>query len=226
MTEDELKGWFNEIAGWVPRSGIQAGNGTSPEAARFLPEAESALAAAFPPGHALHVQWAKVKSVVQTTNFQSGARNDAFFLLVGIFDSGHGQLKAGRRGSFTSVVRSAAENDLLSVADELLDTKFPSAAAGVMAGGALEVHLRGLCDRHGVKWDGKAQIENYKAALEREHKANPPNGITTTDGKLVTAWGGLRNDAAHKPDEFTKQRTPEDVRAMITGIRQFIARTT
>lgn len=225
MTEAELKKWFEEIAASVPREGIQAGTGTSPEATRFLPEAESALAAAFPPNHVLHRQWEKVKGMVQTPNFDPFARNDAFYLLVGIFDSGHAQLKAGRRGNFTSIARSSAEDDLLGVASELLDASFHAAGA-VTAGGALEVHLRWLCVSRGVKWEGKDQIEPYKAALERAEKAATGAGITTTDGKLVTAWGGLRNDAAHKPDEFAKVRTVEEVRAMITGVREFIARTT
>jgi hypothetical protein len=37
------------------------------------------------------------------------------------------------------------------------------------------------------------------------------------------AWCGLRNEAAHDPGNF--KRTKEEVKLMIEGIRQFIART-
>ena len=47
---------------------------------------------------------------------------------------------------------------------------------------------------------------------------------SATEGKNVTAWGGRRNDAAHKPTEF--KASAEEVRLMIEGIRQFVARTT
>jgi hypothetical protein len=45
---------------------------------------------------------------------------------------------------------------------------------------------------------------------------------SVTDGKLVTAWGGIRNDAAHAPGSFA--RTAQDVGSMILGVREFIAR--
>lgn len=223
MTEAMLRAWFDEIQRELPK------DPSGPEMyqmPKFMADAESALSAAFPPLHPLLRQWRETHQEAMNSTEGSFVRLEAYRHMTGIFESGHHQLDERRRGDFTSVVRSAAENDLLGVAEELLDNKYPTASAAVTAGGALEVHLRGLCERQSVKWEGKDQIENYKAALEREHKADSSKGITTTDGKLVTGWGGSRNDAAHRPDEFSRTRTSDDVRAMITGVREFIARTT
>lgn len=226
MTEDELRKWFDELQRMIPRSGRHIANGISDEAARFLPEAESALRTAFPGEHPLCVAWTRAHSDAFDVNrSRPGAGDVAWARLVGIFDSAHAQLKAGRRGSFVSTVRRAAEEDMLGVAEALIDEGYRAASA-VTAGGALEVHLRGLCVRAGIQWAGKDQIENYKAALEREHKTDATKGIGTSDAKSVTAWGGLRNDAAHKPDEFIKTRTEAEIRVLIESIRQFIARTT
>jgi hypothetical protein len=62
----------------------------------------------------------------------------------GIFASAHEQLREGRLDSFIDTVRAQAEDDLLEQAEALRDDGL-LVAATVLAGGALEVHLRQLC---------------------------------------------------------------------------------
>ena len=39
---------------------------------------------------------------------------------------------------------------------------------------------------------------------------------------MVTGWGQIRNEAAHALNQFN--RTPEQVKLMISAVRDFIAR--
>ena len=228
MTEDELRKWFDEIAVGVVREG-QTTERTAPgttAANRFLADAESAIQMAFPAHHPIRRQWGGVSiQVALGGRTNSRERYDAFHRLIAIFDSAHAQLMKGRRGSFANTLRVAAENDLLGSAEELLDLKFPVAVAAVVAGGALEIHLKWMCTTRGLT-PTKDQIEPYRLALDAAEKAAPGTGLTVTDGKLVIGWGGLRNDAAHDPVKFSTVHTVPEVRAMITQVREFIARTT
>ena len=91
--------------------------------------------------------------------------------------------------------------------------------AAVMAGSTLEVHLRKLCDKNDIETvntDGKSK----KADLLNAELAKA-DVYTKLDQKNVTAWLGLRNNAAHgNYSEYTK----EQVEILIEGVRNFIAR--
>jgi len=93
-------------------------------------------------------------------------------------------------------------------------------AATVIAGGALESHLRHLCTRASVTPKAHS-ISGYEQALATERKAGREI-ISANDGKNVTSWGGWRNDAAHTPATFTRSKA--EVRVLVEGIRQFVSR--
>jgi hypothetical protein len=129
-------------------------------------------------------------------------------------------LAAGRLSSLVDGIKADTVADFLDQADDLVASKHEVAAA-VIAGGALETFLHHLCAMHGRQWQPPGSIEKYRAVLA----AATSNGdvvLDETDGKLVTSWGGIRNDAAHTPTAF--KRTPEEVTAMILGITQFVKR--
>jgi hypothetical protein len=111
---------------------------------------------------------------------------------------------------------------LLDQADVLARQNY-IAAATVVAGGALETFLHFTCDKNGLTWQGHGSIEKYKDALAQARKGGNEI-ISATDEKQVSAWGGSRNDAAHKPGDF--QGTVESAKLMVEGIRQFISRYT
>ena len=77
-------------------------------------------------------------------------------------------------------------------------------AAAVLAGSTLEVHMRKLCDKHNVKTTSTGKSKNAETLNMELAKAG---AYTKLDQKNLTAWLGLRNNAAHgKYDEYTKDQ--------------------
>lgn len=137
----------------------------------------------------------------------------------GLFDAGRKLLLEGRLESLVAGVQAATIEELLEQADDLLARKY-IVAASVVAGGALETHLRHLCDRHGIAISGDGSLSKYNDALAQARNAGTE--ITSkTQTALVKGWGGIRNDAAHDPSAFAHDAGA--VRSMIDGIRSFMA---
>jgi hypothetical protein len=140
---------------------------------------------------------------------------------VGVVKAALRILEGGHLGTILDGVRADTVVELLDQAEALLP-KYTVAAA-VIAGGALETHLLHLCSRASIVPAGDGSIGKYDGAVAQARNQSPPGVYSTTDSKLVGGWGGIRNDAAHSPTTFTL--TADDVRLMIEGIRQFVART-
>ena len=129
-------------------------------------------------------------------------------------------MRDNRLSSFIDAIRIESESELLEQALVLVNADH-RAAATVIAGGSLETHLRHYVDKHGIPVVGDGSISKYNNAVGQARKDNP-NLYSANDSKQVDAWGGYRNEAAHKPGEFN--RSKEDVKRMIEGIREFISR--
>ncbi len=69
---------------------------------------------------------------------------------------------------------------------------------------------------------GAGSIEKYDGAIAQERNAGTVEVYSATDSKSIKAWGGHRNEAAHHPTNF--KHSPEEVRLMVAGIREFLAR--
>lgn len=142
--------------------------------------------------------------------------------LRGVVVAAVGQIKAGHLGSYADAVRAETVSELLDQADTLCSAA-DVIAATVIAGGALETHLLHLCTRHNIPFAGNGSISIYEGAIASARNAGTITLYDKSDSKQVTAWGGMRNDAAHEPLKFT--RSKDDVSLMIGGIRQFVSRT-
>lgn len=111
--------------------------------------------------------------------------------------------------------------DFLEMAEHLLKEGYKDPAA-VVIGTVLEEHLRQLCGKNGIT------VENEKAGKNVAKKADLLNvelagvGVyNKLDQKSVTAWLGLRNDAAHgKYDEYNKVQ----VELMLQAVTDFLSR--
>jgi hypothetical protein len=211
MTEVELVAWYAKISKVTPDDDT---------AADWITEAESALAAVFPDSHPVRSAWAATRARGGTAIGWTKSKG-IVKEFEGIFASAERQLKEGRLRSITDGIRVETVGECLEVADALLGANHVVAAM-VIAGGALEVHLRHLCGRFGVLPSGNGSISTYNDALSKARNAGTTT-ISASDSKSVTAWGGRRNDAAHSPTTFAA--TVEEVRLIVEGIRQFIART-
>ncbi len=136
----------------------------------------------------------------------------------------HAVLADARAGSLWRGLWDAKNetcSDVLDQAHELAAMGFHAAAA-VLAGGALEAHLKDLCARYRLGWFGSGSISKYDSAIASARNNGSSHVYDLGDTKRVTAWGGTRNEAAHDPKSFSG--TKDLVDNMIQGIREFIAR--
>ena len=141
--------------------------------------------------------------------------------LIGVVGALAIDVEGGFLQRHVTLIRGEVFGDFLEMAAHLVGSNYKDAAA-VIAGSALEAHLKQLC-------------QNREISLERERngQVRPVNADTLNaelaksgayanlDQKNVTAWLGLRNDAAHgNYDAYSKQQ----VVLMIDSIREFIIR--
>ncbi len=185
-------------------------------ATKWLVAARTAMESIFPPEHPVRKQWERVAG-----NNGSVTDEHDFEKLRAVFEAALELLEQGRVTSLVDGVREEAVSELLDQAAHLGDKNYLVAAA-VLAGGALESHLRHLCIKNALQGSGNGSISNYDAAIAVARKAGTML-YSPTDSKLILGWGGLRNDAAHQPTTFSTNQ--EEVRLMIEGIRQFIGRS-
>lgn len=119
------------------------------------------------------------------------------------------------------MVASELFSDFLDMAEHLLGQGYKDAAA-VMIGSVLEEHLRQLCQRHSIdvadEKDGKLVPRKADRLNSELAKSSVYSAI---DQKQVTAWLGLRNEAAHGHyDQYTTQQ----VEQLLSGVISFVAR--
>lgn len=136
------------------------------------------------------------------------------YRLQGVLAALRADYDAGRLQSFQELVNADLFSDFLEMAEYLFDEGYKDPAA-VITGSVLEEHLRKLCGKYGVVLPPKPKLDTMNADLVKS------NAYGKNDQKQVTAWAGIRNDAAHgNYAGYTK----EQVRLMIEGIRGFISR--
>jgi hypothetical protein len=141
--------------------------------------------------------------------------------LVGVLQSLSADLKAGYLRSVEELIHGELFGDFLEMAQHLVDQGYKDAAA-VIAGSALEAHLRQLAKRFGVT------VESVTAKGTEPKKADVVNaelvkagGYSGLDQKNVTAWLGLRNKAAH--GQYAEYQR-DQVALMIDAVRDFTSR--
>ena len=220
MKSDDLLKWFDQVKASQPRGQVVSSLGMHQEGVKWVADAASAIAAAFPQGHELRRQWEALSQLTDTKTTRGPLERQRWEGYVGIFASAREQLHDGRLGSLIDGVRAETEDDFLDQA-EWLRRENALPAAAVVAGGALEIHLRQLCAKNKLVIQGHGTIDKYNVAIAEARN----QGLVIyekSDGSSITSWGQIRNDAAHKPDQF--HATSDQVKLMIDGIRNFISR--
>jgi hypothetical protein len=224
MTPSDFLAWFEQIEKGFMKIGAMPGtiSGVNyydhKDTYRWVAEAGSALEAVFPTAHSIRRTWDdQIKEL--KPEYDRGGSLDS---MRGTFEGATRMLKEKRISTLTDAIRVEAEGDLLDQATALLDSKYLAAAA-VIAGGALEAHLQHLVAKNGLTIDGAGSISKYDGAIGKARNDGTVSVYEAIDGKLVISWGAIRNEAAHDPGSFN--RTQEEVRRMIDGVREFIART-
>lgn len=158
-----------------------------------------------------------IETILGTKDFQ-GYR---VIKIVGVLESLHSDIKAGYLESYAELIHGDVFSDFMEMAHHLIEEGYKDPAA-VIAGAALESHLKQLCEKNSV------EIETATDTGTRPKKADKLNAdlvkinaYSKLDQKNVTAWLGLRNKAAHGEfGEYSK----EQVNLLIDCIRDFITR--
>ncbi len=177
--------------------------------------AAAVVASAVPLHGALAAVWTKA-STAQYDN--PHGHRQAVPKMVGVLTAIRAEVAAGRLRTFEQAVQAFTVGEVLDQAEQLLDKGY-LAAATVLAGGALETHLRHLCARAGLL-DGEANgINDYLGLLDRSRKAGV-EVVASTGTQDAKAWAKRRNDAAHDPANF--QHARQAVELMVQGVRLFI----
>lgn len=140
-------------------------------------------------------------------------------VLVGILKSLRTEYASGNLRSIQELIHGDVFSDFLEMADHLLSEGYKDPSA-VLTGGVLEEHLRKLCQKNNLpvlKSDGSPlKADAINSALASA------NVISKLDQKNITAWLGLRNNAAHgNYSAYSK----EQVALYIAQIRDFITRS-
>ena len=136
--------------------------------------------------------------------------------LMGIAKALHSDTQNDYLLSFEELLHGDLFGDFLEMAQHLADQRYKDAAA-VLAGSTLEIHVRKLCDKYGVPI--KSGQNTKKPTLNAE--LMKAGAYTKLDQKNVTAWLGLRNNAAHG---HYSEYTLEQVKLLIDSVRDFIRR--
>ncbi len=119
--------------------------------------------------------------------------------------------------TYEEIIHGDLFSDFLEMADHLLDSGYKDAAA-VIAGSTLEAHLKQLGKKVGIALEVNDKPKKADALNSELVKFGT---YTKLDQKNVTAWLGLRNDAAH--GNYSGYNS-EQVKLLISCIKDFIAR--
>ena len=122
--------------------------------------------------------------------------------------------------SIKQLVTAEVFSDFLDMSKHLLDQKYKDPAA-VMIGSVLEQHLRLLCNTHRVDDFVIKGGDNVPKKADLMNVDLVKAGVyQLTYQKLITAWLGLRNSAAHgKYEDYNLGQ----IQNMYDGVSLFIA---
>lgn len=118
--------------------------------------------------------------------------------------------------SFERKLKITVVNDFLNQAEEVLQKKeLHPAVAAFLIGASLEEFLRTWVLEQNLSFDEqKPTIDTYSKVLRQNEF------IDKQDFKDITAWAGIRNNAAHGLWELVKDK--EKVNIMLAGVNNFI----
>jgi hypothetical protein len=138
---------------------------------------------------------------------------------IAILKAIRSEISGGWLFTLKALVAAELFDDFLEMAEHLLDSGFKDPAA-VMIGSVLEEHLRQLCLKASISVEEERKGRNFpRKADQLNADLAHAKVYLTHDQKQVTAWLGLRNNAAHgKYDTYTL----EQVKLFLAGLRGFM----
>lgn len=142
--------------------------------------------------------------------------------IMGIVQALRTDIEAGYIQTLAELIHAELFADFLEMAQHLCETGYKDAAA-VIIGSTLENHIRKLCDKNRVPTENPDKDGNLRPA--RSDALNVELAKAKVYSKLeqknVTAWLGIRNNAAHGQYD---QYNAEQVTLFLAEVRSFITR--
>lgn len=138
--------------------------------------------------------------------------------LIGVARSLLSDIRNGYLRSMAEIIHSDVFSDYLEMAEHLCTTGYKDAAA-VIVGSTLEAHLRNLSGKFNIEVVNDNGYPKKVDALNAE--LVKAGAYSKLDQKSITAWLGLRNDAAHGHYE---RYSHDQVCLLIDNVRSFISR--
>ena len=222
---EKIRAEFNQLAKRKPAT-LYDGSSLSVAGSGWLIEAMALVEATFAEAHAT-ARTMRAAFDYLRSHAPYGENLYTFYGQANTAEGGFNAAKQivdgdGIRG-LVDIVRADTEADLLDQSEVFLKEN-AIAAAAVIAGGALETHLRGVVEGVGIPWNGDRGIATYNNAIASHRKKNPSLPLySAATGDSISGWAKMRNDAAHDPIAFTKNYRVETVKQMIDGIRLVIS---
>jgi hypothetical protein len=137
--------------------------------------------------------------------------------LSGVLVALRDDYEAGYLRSIEELLHADLFADFLEMADELLKKHYKDPAA-VIAGSVLEEHLRKLAEKNSVPTTAGGHPKKADTLNAELVKKGVYNKL---EQKNVTAWLGLRNNAAH--GDYDKYDATQ-VRLLVDNVRAFLSR--
>ena len=160
----------------------------------------------------------KIKEINDLTNISDYLKLKYY---IGPLDALYQDIQKDYIKTLSELIHGDVFSDFLDMAEYLLNEGYKDAAA-VIVGSTLEEHLRKLCQKSGVST--QKQVSGglkHKMADTMNSDLTKQNIYTKSEQKQVTAWLGIRNDAAHgNYGNYTKN----EVKLLILGLRDFFIR--
>lgn len=158
-----------------------------------------------------------IRRILDTSDFPG----NWLIKVLGVLDALYSDICAGHLNTLSELIHAELFSNFLEMADHLLSEGYKDPAA-VIAGASLEEHLRQLCIKSGIDVDAQGKSGTHPKKADQLNADLTGDAVySKLDQKSITAWLGLRNNAAHgKFSEYSK----EQVILMVSGIQDFMAR--
>jgi hypothetical protein len=143
-------------------------------------------------------------------------------VLRGVLEALREDVRHGTLSTFEELVHADVYADLIAQAEGLLRDGYARAAT-VVAGAALEEHIKLLATKHGT---GTTNPDgSHKKASVMNAELRKAGLYTEAQRATIEGWQKLRNDAAHGNPGFDHADTTlvPNISPMIQGARAFIA---
>jgi hypothetical protein len=157
------------------------------------------------------------RDIEKVMNVQSGRFADANYKIrevIGAVYALRDDLQRGYLKSVQDIIQSEVFSNYIEMADHLLSQGYKDASA-IIVGTTLEAHLKELAKANSIDVESNGKAKKASTLNDELAKSNV---YSSAYQKQITAWLGLRNEAAHGNFSIYSN---DQVKLMLEGVRLF-----